>query len=54
MPSLTFSKAVQWAGLQSLLGRFWPLGLGFDTLGLRESISLFNFPKLSMYESMSV
>lgn len=31
MTSLTFSKAVQQVGLESLLGRFCPLGLMFDS-----------------------
>lgn len=37
MPHLTFSKAVLWARLESLLGRFWPPGFMFDTPGLRGS-----------------
>lgn len=31
MPSFTLSKDVQWAGLESLAGRFWSWHLMFDT-----------------------
>lgn len=34
MPSFTFSKAFQWTTLEPLMGRFWTLGLMFDTPGL--------------------
>lgn len=30
IPSFTFFKAVQWTGLESLPGRFWPTSLMFD------------------------
>lgn len=30
----TFSKDVQWAGLESLLGQFWTLSLMFDSPAL--------------------
>lgn len=34
MPSITFPKAVHWAGLESLPARFWPPGLVFHTPAL--------------------
>lgn len=34
--SFTFSKAIYWAGLESLPGRFWPLGFMFDTPALED------------------
>lgn len=34
MPSFLFSKAFQWAGLESLTGWFWASNLMFDTPGL--------------------
>lgn len=27
MPSFRFSKAVQWVGMESLVGQFWPRAL---------------------------
>lgn len=36
MSVFIFSKALQWAGLESLLCQFWLLDLMFDTPGLEE------------------
>lgn len=33
--SFTFYNAIQWAGLKSLSGQLWPLGLMFDTFELQ-------------------
>lgn len=33
-PPFTFSKAIQWVGLESLVDQSWPLGLMLDTLAL--------------------
>lgn len=33
-PPFTFSKAIQWVGLESLVNQSWPLGLMLDTLAL--------------------
>lgn len=33
-PPFTFSKAIQWVGLESLADQSWPLGLMLDTLAL--------------------
>lgn len=38
MPSFTFSKALRLAGLESLLGQFWPKGLMFDNPALDNSM----------------
>lgn len=55
MPSITFSKPFQWVRLEALLGRFWPLGLIFDTpvlkcCGFRSEGSLFSFPVLRFFQ----
>lgn len=34
MHSFTFSKPVQWTGVQPLLGRFWPTSRMFDTASI--------------------
>lgn len=40
MPPYTFSKAFQWAGLQSLPGQFWDPGLMSDIPAVYEHATL--------------
>lgn len=40
MPPYTFSKAFQWAGLQSLPGQFWAPGLMSDIPAVYEHATL--------------
>lgn len=44
MPSFKFSKAIQQAGLESLLGRFCPQAVGFDTTALLHKHSVMHLP----------
>lgn len=38
MSNITYSKVVQWARLESLLGRLWPSGHRFDTPALEHAV----------------
>lgn len=47
MSSLTFSKAIQWAGLEVFWSQFWAQGLMFDTLTRFQPCSFSRFQKIT-------